>query len=218
MIHFVPITKCQHDEMMKEYIRCGAYTITKYHEKLLHFLNENNEEMIVVFCADKKLFHHGFIIALYDDIKDLEGNLFTKINGLCSDIYKMELYKHNKDFDLPSNLVSIFRGYVWPFKKFLNDSHFELMRDTFKNKGLVRHCCIHYGNFEMIGKRRSFQSNGFLIVDLQNVIDHQYYRDTMNENTLPYVKSIIIFYKRKQYIQITLWGNHSCHYTNIYWV
>ena len=43
----------------------------------------------------------------------------------------------------------------------------------------------------MIGTRRSYQSNGSMTVDPRHVMDHQYYRKSMDSSLLPYVKSII---------------------------
>ena len=103
----------------------------------------------------------------------------------------MRLQSLPTDFDLPRGTVSIFRGYSWPFMNCVKETHFDLIQRTYQSKGLVRHCTKHYGNFEMIGERRSYQSNGSLIIDPDYVMEHQYYRQTMDSSLLPYVKSII---------------------------
>ena len=73
----------------------------------------------------------------------------------------------------------------------MNEEILEMINQTYKKKGLIQSCTQHYGNFEMIGTRRSFQGNGSLIADPNSFIYHQYYRSTMNLTFLPYAKSIV---------------------------
>ena len=49
----------------------------------------------------------------------------------------------------------------------------------------------------MIGTRRSYQSNGSISVGPKYVMDHQYYRNSMDSSLLPYVKSIINLLQQK---------------------
>ena len=103
----------------------------------------------------------------------------------------MEIRFPKHDFDLPDNVISIFRGYKWPYKNCLKEKHYDLLKITYKNKGMIRKCTHHKGNFEMIGRRRSKQSSGTMFSLPKNVDNHQYYRQTMNTTLLTYVKSMV---------------------------
>ena len=190
-ISFVPITTKQYDELLMNYKKFGSLTINQYQERLTKYLFENGEEMIVVVCLNNKVHTGGFLVALFESEDDILHHDITYISDCGENIYSMALQSLPTDFDLPRGTVSIFRGYSWPFINCVKETYFDLMQRTYQSKGLVRHCTKHYGNFEMIGERRSYQSNGSLIVDPEYVMEHQYYRETMDSSLLPYVKIII---------------------------
>ena len=106
-------------------------------------------------------------------------------------IFMMSYEKSLHDFELLKGTISIFRGYNWPFLKSMKTHHYEILSQTYRNKGLIRKCTEHQGNFEMIGKRRSKQSNGTMFCHPKNVDKHQYYRESMNSFLLPYVRSMV---------------------------
>lgn len=188
---FVPTTKQQHDDLAKKYSKDGPFTQNQYQQLLQNYLKQNKEEMVFAVCLNNNVHSHGFLVAFFDKTEDIKNLDMKAVIESCKDVYEVDLESNTNDFDLPKGLTSVFRGYQWPFVNCVQDIHFDMLKKTFTKKGLVRHCTTHYGNFEMIGTRRLYQSNGSLIVDPDYVIDHQYYRDSMNLNLLPYVKSIV---------------------------
>ena len=191
VIFFVPVTKEQYKDLVKQYLKKSPFTLRSYQEELERYLGENMEVMIITICLNLQTKYDKIIIALCDNIEEINNdNKFDK-NVYCDDVFEMELVNKTTDFELPDGLTSVFRCYKWPFLNCMEDVHYTLFNKTYKNKGLIRHCTNHFGNFEMIGTRRSYQSNGSMTVDPRYVMDHQYYRKSMNSSLLPYVKSII---------------------------
>ena len=190
IVSFAPITSTQLNEIMKEYKNHGKLTKNEYICILDRFLKDNSVSVYVMLSISHEENSNGFLItmstnqsqsmdALLLQKTDIENIMMTHTDQSCI------------DFELNYNLISLFRGYLWPFEKVLNNMHLQLLQDTFPKKGLLRKCTQHNGNFEMIGKRRSKQSTGTMFSLQENVHEHQYYRESMNVNLLPYVKSII---------------------------
>ena len=75
-------------------------------------------------------------------------------------IYAVSCKSSPYDFEIDQGLICIFRGYEWPFEQKLTHQHHDLITKTYRKQGLIRNCTHHYGNFEMIGRRRSKQSTG----------------------------------------------------------
>ena len=102
--------------------------------------------------------------------------LHEDING----IYVMKCKRKQSDFELPNNLITIFRSYPWPFVNSFHTGILELFKKTFKGKGLIRSSTHHEGNFEMIGERNSRQCSGNLLMLPTKVDKHQYFQENID--------------------------------------
>ena len=191
LITFVPILNTQHKWLVDEYKRNGAFTVENYRTALASFLEENSVSAIDTICIDHIRHKGGTVIACYENLDDIDSSKFTKIREPLGSIYEMILPHNPTDFELPPGLTALLRCYEWPYETCMNDRHFHMMVKTYTRKGLRRHCTEHNGNFEMLGPRCSFQSNGSLIVRPDSIQKHQYSRSSMNAAMLPYVKSIV---------------------------
>ena len=188
-LSFVPIKMKQYKEMMAIYKNHGVYSYVDYRKKLRYYKNLNDESIISVIRINGKN-NERCIVALCDNIKTLSTEKKIRLKKRQCNYHSMEYLHHPTDFELPHGVISIFRGYSWPFKHCLNNTLLDLIKQTYKQKGLLRSCTVHSGNFEMIGPRRSFQSNGSLIVHPKYLNLHQYSRESMNTTMLPYAKKI----------------------------
>ena len=113
------------------------------------------------------------------------------IDNDFQNVYILTFTKNPSDFELPDDIICIFRSYPWPFMNHFNQKIMDLFRNTFKGKGLIRNCTRHEGNFEMFGERNSKQSTGNLLMLPSNVDLHQYYRESINLNLLPTSRNIV---------------------------
>ena len=112
------------------------------------------------------------------------------LNDDFQDVFLLPCTRNPSDFELPPNMICIFRSYPWPFVNYIDKNILELFRNTFRGKGLIRNCTYHEGNFEMLGERNSKQSTGSLLMLSKHVDLHQYYRESINLNLLPHTKTI----------------------------
>ena len=192
MISFVPISSNQLKILMRDYVENSYFFFKEYQERLNCFLKENKQTLIHVFCVNGKSCENGCVVGITNDITDIKYcTKQTCYEEKKCNVRGFEIGEENDDYDLPADIVSIFRCYRWPFENSLEDDILEVMQQTFTRKGLVRKCTEHCGNFEMIGVRRSCQSNGSLIIDPDYIKKHQYFRTTMNRSFLAYVQSYI---------------------------
>ena len=119
----------------------------------------------------------------------MKGMKLFKEDFKC--LYLLPCTRNPSDFELPIRLICLLRSYPWPFYNELNGTLINLFNKTFPGKGLKRNCTHHEGCFEMIGERNSKQSTSSLLVLPEKVDEHQYFREIMNLNLLPYSKNLI---------------------------
>ena len=111
VIFFVPVTKEQYKDLLKQYKRNGPFTLCSYQEELERYLGENMEVMIVTVFFYLQTKYDKIIIALCDNIEEInKENQFDK-NDYCDNVYQMELVNKTADFELPDGLISVFRCY-----------------------------------------------------------------------------------------------------------
>ena len=177
---------------------------SEYQALLQDLISENGTKLLKIFIISQKNNLAGDVVCICRSKFDLP----KKISLLREDydgFYVMMFPKNPSDFELPKNLVSIFRSYPWPFHNEIDESMINLFDLTFPGNGLKRSCTSHEGNFEMIGERNSKQSTGSLLVLPKKVDRHQYYREGMNLNLLPHTKNAI-----NQLMEQSIFAGYSC--------
>ena len=71
--------------------------------------------MIITICLNLQTKYDKIIIALCDNIEEINNdNKFDK-NVYCDNVFEMKLVNKTTDFELPDGLMSVFRCYKWPF-------------------------------------------------------------------------------------------------------
>ena len=187
---FGKITGDQYDFLLDEYDKRGPYSTKCYRERILSFTERNGEKPLTCFVMNHLDHQSGTMVCLCSDICKIPNNVTTMSNNL-EGVFIYKTKQNPSDYDLPSGLVPVFRGYPWPFQNSMTENEHEVLNQTYTKKGLKRHCTNHYGNFEMIGKRSSSQCTGSMIAIPKEVHKHQYYRKTMNLLLLPLVRGLI---------------------------
>ena len=115
--------------MLNVYKKLGSLTINHYQEILSKYLIDNGEEMIDVVCLNNMVHKDGFLVALYKNESDIGHLNVTSVSNYCKNVHLQRLHTLPTDFDLPRGIMSIFRGYSWPFINFVNETHFDSFVD-----------------------------------------------------------------------------------------
>lgn len=196
LITFAPITLKEYKELLLEYGNNGSYASIVWSNKIKSLMQSKDRQSITVLniCANNN--KHGFIVGITKDVSTMERDC-KEVNENIDGLHVMTYENNPNDFELTEKTISVFRGYIWPFKNKLQHDHYEACSKTFTSKGLVRNCTTHNGNFEMIGPRKSKQSTGSLISLPEDVNKHQYNRATMNSSMLPLIKGLLNLLKRE---------------------
>ena len=91
LIFFVPVTKEQYKDLVKQYQTKGPFTLCSYQEEFERYLGKNMEVMIVTICLNLQTKYDKIIIASCDNIEERnKENQFDKID-CCDKVYHMEL-------------------------------------------------------------------------------------------------------------------------------
>ena len=169
-----------------------GFSLEIYMGKLRGFNVMNNSIFVEALLFNLGNYNSGFIVCKTKELSTLDERVHTSQTGI--DNVRLGFLDHNpSDFDLPKGSVGIFRSYPWPFSNNLKDYHLDICGKTFAGKGLIRNCTNHSGNFEMLGSRRSKQSNGSMLCSQDRVDQHHYYREMINLLLLPEAKRIVNF-------------------------
>ena len=70
LVFFVPVTKEQYKDLVKQYKTKGPFTLCSYQEELEGYLGENMEVMIVTICLNILTKYDKKIIASCDNIEE----------------------------------------------------------------------------------------------------------------------------------------------------
>ena len=189
---FCKVLPSQYKSMIKMDKILKGFSLETYMGKLRGFNVMNNSIFVEALLFNLGNYNSGFIVCKTKKLSTLDGRVNTSQTGI--DNVCVGFLDHNpSDFDLPKGSVGIFRSYPWPFSNNLKDYYLDICGKTFAGKGLIRNCTNHSGNFEMLGLRRSKQSNGSMLCSQDRVDQHHYYRELINLLLLPEAKRIVNF-------------------------
>ena len=116
-VQFVKIAPKQYKELMQEYKINGPLTALKYETTLAAFNKQNKNKIIRVSTIDYNLHEHGTLVCQTTNKKSVLHFRDT-LNQEESTFYLFDTSISLSDFELPDNLIVLFRTYPWPYTNF----------------------------------------------------------------------------------------------------